>query len=107
MSDYRRAEPDLGLTEHGVVGDHRQVAHHHQVASTGDAVPLHPGNHRLGQVEDLEQSRQTSFQARSYLARVARCLLIEVVPGAERSSGPTEDHHPDRIVSGSGIEFGR
>ena len=43
-----RVVPPAGLAEHRVLGRDREVAHHHEVAPAGQAVPVHLGDHRLG-----------------------------------------------------------
>src|ERR671919_113111 len=103
--DHARAEPDLRLAEHRIVGGYGEVAHHHQVAPAGQAVAVDLGDDRFGVVEELEHVLDASRQlltpagpiGRAVL-RVLRGLLLQVVAGAEGPAGATDHHHAGSFV---------
>ena len=98
VGNDRRPEPDLGLTEHGIVRRHRQIAHHHQIAPAGKTVAMHLRDDRPGMVEDLEQTIEAVGE--TVQGGLRSRFLREVVPRTERAAGPGNNDHPDPEVLG-------
>lgn len=92
MGDDGGAEPNLGLTENGIVRGDGQIAHH-QVAATGQAMTVHLGNDRPGMIENLEQAIEAVGEVVE--GAPGSRFLREVVTGAERAAGAGYHDHPD------------
>ena len=94
----RRPEPDLGLTELGVVGRHDEVAGHRQLEAAGQRIAVDLGDDGLGAAPDGSVAATSRGQHATPAPGVVRLLLGQVVAGAERPAGAVDDDDPDGIV---------
>ena len=96
----RRAEPDLGLAEPGVLRGHDQVAGHRQLEPAGQRVAVDLGDDRLRAWTDRERRRHVAAEHVAPAQRGRGLLLGQVVAGAERPTGAGDRDDPDALVGG-------
>ena len=98
------AEAHRRVAHLGVLGDVDEVAAGGQLAAAGQAVAVHLGDHRLGQVPDAhprlgDVAGPLALAGRGEVRQVeALVAAAQVVAGREAGAGAADDRDPDVVV---------
>ncbi len=92
-------EANGGVADLGVFGDVHEVAARGELAAAGEAVPVHLGDHRLGEIPDAHPAlghvpRPLPVAAGRVVRHVETFVAAaEVVAGREAGAGAAHDLH--------------
>ena len=101
----RNAEPHGGVAHLRVLGNEDQVAAGGELTPSGQAVPVHLGDHRLGQIPDTHPAvrdvpRPGTLAGRSEVRQVEALVPVrQVVACTETLAVPPQDGDPHLRVS--------